>query len=215
MRPRRHVRWCINCLVRRSSERADGVALQSRFGMTAAKISSQPGGLVNGLMNAHFAQIFAVSAVTLVGLLAYVFKKRNQLAYGTFEVVFAGLVAAKVVSGLLPREMPLAQWATLGGLAYVVARGLNNIVARKAQRSSGVQTTARPVYKGHNVLSRHTTPRADHTSRLGRSRRTAPLHAPDGPNAHIERHANGRVGFAAESISEWLLKPGGKTRQKR
>jgi hypothetical protein len=67
MRPRRHVRWCINCLVRRSSERC-------RRCCASKPLWDDSGQNIFSTWGPHERvneQIFAVSAVTLVGLVDY------------------------------------------------------------------------------------------------------------------------------------------------
>lgn len=46
------------------------------------------------------AQDAVVCAVLLAGIAAYIFKKKSQMWYGVFEVVFAGVCAIKVASGM-------------------------------------------------------------------------------------------------------------------
>lgn len=82
------------------------------------------------------AQASVACAVLVVGGLAHMFKQRNQLWYGILEVGFAGGCAASIASGMSPHEALFSQWAALGGAAYVVARGLNNISEAKRRYAS-------------------------------------------------------------------------------
>jgi hypothetical protein len=73
------------------------------------------------------AQLLIGVCVVGAGTFAYWFKNENPLLYGKLEVIFGALSALVVSRGTDPENITLAQWATLIGAAYVVARGLNNM----------------------------------------------------------------------------------------
>jgi hypothetical protein len=75
----------------------------------------------------HVAHAVIVLSVGLAGLIAYIFKKVNQLLYGLSEVVFAGASAVHVAGSLTARDAMVTQWAALIGFAYLISRGLGNI----------------------------------------------------------------------------------------
>jgi hypothetical protein len=75
----------------------------------------------------HATQIFVSIAIVGIGVAAYFFKTWNQGLYGLVEMVFAAASAFGVARTLTPQKLLLSQWATLGGLAYVVSRGLGNV----------------------------------------------------------------------------------------
>jgi hypothetical protein len=79
----------------------------------------------------HVAQIAVSITVLAIGGLAHWFKSRNQSIYGLIEITFAASIAFSVTSGLSPDRPLLSQWATLGGCAYIVTRGLSNISEAK------------------------------------------------------------------------------------
>jgi hypothetical protein len=77
---------------------------------------------VLGILGIEGTQIFVSVLVVFLGCAAYLFKVRNQLAYGIVEIVFAG--AGGLVAG---KEITAASVATLIGAVYVVSRGLDNL----------------------------------------------------------------------------------------
>jgi hypothetical protein len=75
----------------------------------------------------HATQILVSIAIVGIGVAAHFFKRWNQGLYGLVEMVFAAASAFGVARVLTPQKLLLAQWATLGGFAYVVSRGLGNV----------------------------------------------------------------------------------------
>lgn len=84
------------------------------------------------------AQASVACAVLVVGGVAHLFKQKNQFWYGILEVGFAGGCAVSIASGMSPKEALFSQWVALGGTAYVVARGLNNISEAKRRNASKI-----------------------------------------------------------------------------
>jgi hypothetical protein len=74
----------------------------------------------------QLTQLLIASLVTGLGIGAYKFKSFNQKWYGVVEVGVGFLSAVFVAGTLTPGKLELAKWATLGGAAYVVQRGLGN-----------------------------------------------------------------------------------------
>jgi hypothetical protein len=75
----------------------------------------------------HATQILVSIAIIGIGVAAHFFKRWNQGLYGLVEMAFAAASAFGVARALTPQKMLLAQWATLGGFAYVVSRGLGDV----------------------------------------------------------------------------------------
>jgi hypothetical protein len=78
------------------------------------------------LVGLHKTQIILALLMILAGICAYFFKQMTQQWYGFVEAIFGGSAVVAVVLGILPSSATPAQWATLVGSAYVIARGLNN-----------------------------------------------------------------------------------------
>jgi hypothetical protein len=96
----------------------------------------------------HLTQLLAAALVIVLGWLAHRFKSWNKPWYGYVEVAVAAVSAIAVVSRLNLAaidvgSLTLAQYATLVGAAYVVARGLNNITEAKAQNGTGISDDVR------------------------------------------------------------------------
>jgi len=75
----------------------------------------------------HVTQILVSITIIAIGVAAYSFKRWNQGLYGLVEMLFATAAVFGVARTLTPQKLLLAQWATLGGFAYVVARGSGNV----------------------------------------------------------------------------------------
>jgi hypothetical protein len=75
----------------------------------------------------HVTQILVSIAIVGIGVVAHFFKRWNQGLYGLVEMVFAAAAVFGVARTLTPEKLLLAQWATLGGFAYVVSRGWGNV----------------------------------------------------------------------------------------
>ncbi|WP_263385536.1 hypothetical protein [Granulicella arctica] len=93
---------------------------------------------VHVLQQRH-SQFFVAGITLTLGMLAFWFKKKSQINYGLFEIIFGVASAFRLSRGLLVQEAMLAQWASLVGAVYVVSRGLNNIAdGEKELRKRGV-----------------------------------------------------------------------------
>lgn len=66
--------------------------------------------------------------VICFGFVAHCWKQQNQRTYGMSEVVFGVMAGVFITFTLSPDKSFLSQWVGLGGAAYVIARGLNNVV---------------------------------------------------------------------------------------
>jgi hypothetical protein len=75
----------------------------------------------------HMTQVVVSITIIGTGVAAYFFKRWNQGLYGLVEMIFAAAAVFGVARTLTPQKLLLAQWATLGGFAYVVARGWGNV----------------------------------------------------------------------------------------
>ena len=75
----------------------------------------------------HVTQILVSIAIVGIGVAAHFFKRWNQGLYGLVEMGFAAAAVFGVASTLTAQKLLLAQWATLGGFAYVVSRGSDNV----------------------------------------------------------------------------------------
>jgi hypothetical protein len=83
-------------------------------------------------------KLLVTTCIVGLGLLAYEFKKRDQLFYGRVEICFGIASAITLAFSSKPNEMHLTQWASLVGAAFVIARGRNNI--SDARRNPGTAT---------------------------------------------------------------------------
>jgi hypothetical protein len=75
----------------------------------------------------HVTQILVSIAIVGIGVAAHFFKRWHQGLYGLVEMMFAAAAVFGVARTLTPQTLLLAQWATLGGFAYVVSRGWGDI----------------------------------------------------------------------------------------
>jgi hypothetical protein len=90
----------------------------------------------------HFTQFLVAVTVIAVGWGAHLFKRRNQLVYGYVEAFIGVMSAIAIVSrtnfaAVQFTTLTLAQYGTLVGCAYVVARGLNNVQDAKDRNRQG------------------------------------------------------------------------------
>lgn len=76
-------------------------------------------------------QIVGSMTVLLIGTCAYVVRLQRQFWYGALEVAAAVLVAINTMGTAKPNQETLAQDTALIGAAYIVVRGLNNMVEGK------------------------------------------------------------------------------------
>lgn len=75
----------------------------------------------------HVTQILVSIAIVGLGVAGHFFKRWNLGLFGLVEMVFATAAVFGVARTLTPQKLLLAQWATLGGFAYVVLRGWDNL----------------------------------------------------------------------------------------
>jgi hypothetical protein len=61
------------------------------------------------------------------GAVAHIWKKWDIYSFGISEVVFGCIAAWFITFRITPGQPLLSQWVGLGGTAYIIARGLNNI----------------------------------------------------------------------------------------
>jgi hypothetical protein len=73
------------------------------------------------------AQLLLGGAVVLVGVGAFFFKSKHQIAYGVLEVTFAGIGGIITARQMKPGADWSGQVATLIGAVYIVSRGLSNV----------------------------------------------------------------------------------------
>jgi hypothetical protein len=88
----------------------------------------------------HGTQVLVALLVVACGWCAHRFKQINKLWYGYVEIVFGVFSSVMIVSrvdfaAVEFRNLSLAQFGTLVGAAYVVARGLNNVAESKESHS--------------------------------------------------------------------------------
>lgn len=75
----------------------------------------------------HRTQFIIWLGICAVGLVAHYFKRMSQRWYGMVEVIIGVASAFSIAIGLAPDRISLAQWSSLVGCAYVIARGMNNV----------------------------------------------------------------------------------------
>jgi hypothetical protein len=75
--------------------------------------------------------------VIIVGIIAYWFKKTNQLAYGAVEVVIAGVTGIVTSRQVGPGASIPPIMATLVAAVYVVSRGVGNYEEGRAKSKKG------------------------------------------------------------------------------
>ena len=128
-------------IIPRVSDRR-GPAKSRRLPQFAAPFLSFLAVLITFLMMGHGEQVFHASinefglhvtqilvSVIIIGLgvTAHFFKRWHQGLYGLVEMIFAAAAVFGVARTLTAQKLLLAQWATLAGFAYVVARGWGNV----------------------------------------------------------------------------------------
>ena len=72
-----------------------------------------------------------LGAVIGFGFCAHFWKRKHQYTYGVGELIFACMATAFIAFRIIPGQSVLSQWVALGGAAYVIARGLNNVSEAK------------------------------------------------------------------------------------
>lgn len=98
--------------------------------------------LLTRTIGLHWTQVLVALFVVTVGYGAHWFKQANKLWYGYSEMLFGVLSAVLVVSrinfaAVEFSNLTLAQYGTLVGAAYVVARGLNNVSEARRETKPG------------------------------------------------------------------------------
>jgi hypothetical protein len=111
------------------NKRAPGIigAVVSAAGFYAAQHGSEIIEFLFRVLGPTKVAILAVVVVIVGGGFAFWFKRRSQLMYGAVEMLFGCLSALSVALTLAPGKSLIAQWASLAGSAYVIARGLSNV----------------------------------------------------------------------------------------
>jgi len=109
---------------------------------------------VTGAVGLHSTQFIVAMLVVAAGFGAHRFKQTSKLFYGYSEVAFGVLSAVLVVTRINFvaaefRSLSLAQYGTLVGCAYVVARGLNNISEAKQEKTAPVPAAASAETNSH------------------------------------------------------------------
>lgn len=86
---------------------------------------------------------FLIGLVVLcLGLGAATFKHKNKEWYGLVEFIFGLASAYSIAFSMAPEKSTPAQWASLVGSAYVIARGAGNMseaYAEKQRMTAGVE----------------------------------------------------------------------------
>jgi len=85
------------------------------------------------VLGAHLSQFIIGLFIATMGFVAHRFKQRNQRWYGMVEVMIGIVSGFSIAFGMVPSHVVLAQWASLIGCSYVIARGLNNVSDAKAR----------------------------------------------------------------------------------
>lgn len=68
------------------------------------------------------------------GFGAHLWKQKNQRSYGLSEVLFGIVAGTFIMFTLTPDKSFLSQWVGLGGAAYIIARGMNNVAEAKKKK---------------------------------------------------------------------------------
>lgn len=77
-----------------------------------------------------------VCAVVIgLGVGAHYWKRMNQSSYGICEVIFGSLSGIFITFSLSLDTPLMSQWVGLGGSAYIIARGLNNVFEAKEKKN--------------------------------------------------------------------------------
>ncbi len=72
-------------------------------------------------------QTTLAAGVVIPGVLAFLFKKKDQFLYGVTETAFGVASGFTLVFSAPPNEIHLTQWASLIGCVYIIARGIGNV----------------------------------------------------------------------------------------
>jgi hypothetical protein len=126
------------------------VDLRKRFLNPLRILSGLLGGLSGGLgavygtrvfnylvhtVGPYSTKVFISGLVIAAGVGAYWFKRQNAYLYGLTEVVFGSSATIAVTFRISPNQSMLAQWITLIGCAYVIARGLSNMASAQTKNT--------------------------------------------------------------------------------
>ncbi len=98
-----------------------------------------------GVTNTEF---IVAAAVIALGILAFEFKRRNQMMYGLFEIAFGVASAFAVIAKMKPEVTSVSDWTALAGCVYIVARGISNASDARLtanSRSPSLQGASKPL----------------------------------------------------------------------
>jgi hypothetical protein len=102
-------------------------------------------GVLMRVMGLKLLQLATGLLVIVIGILAYWFKKENQVAYGVVEVMVAGSAGVVAAKQIAPGASIPPIVAALVAAVYVVSRGIGNFdegrTKRKATDIATSQTT--------------------------------------------------------------------------
>ena len=88
------------------------------------------------VLGTHSTQLIIALIVIASGLIAHLFKQRNQIWYGTVEMIFGSVSSLAISANLSSGSTILGPLSSLIGCAYVIARGLNNISDGRIKRDA-------------------------------------------------------------------------------
>ena len=80
-----------------------------------------------GWLNLRFIQVVLSVSVLILGIGAFIFKKKSRKWYGLVEIIVAWFTAVSISTRIVQEQLDLTTIMSLAGTIYIVSRGLDNI----------------------------------------------------------------------------------------
>jgi hypothetical protein len=80
-----------------------------------------------GWLNLRLIHVILSFSVLILGIGAFVFKKKSRKWYGLVEIIVAWFTAVSISTRIVQGQLDLTTVMSLAGTIYIVSRGLDNI----------------------------------------------------------------------------------------
>jgi succinate-acetate transporter protein len=97
-----------------------------------------------GWLNLRFIHVVLSVSVLILGIGAFIFKKKSRKWYGLVEIIVAWFTAVSISTRIVQGQLDLTTIMSLAGTIYIVSRGLDNI-DYDDENAKGLPHTQTPV----------------------------------------------------------------------